>query len=89
MELFPPMASLIRHLENKSMKGRRIGLCGTYSWAGAALKEMSAFVERSKGGWALVEPNISIKSGPGPHDLEICGELGRNMAKEIKRGDGN
>ncbi|MDR1885756.1 MAG: FprA family A-type flavoprotein, partial [Synergistaceae bacterium] len=84
MEMFPPVGALLRILENKGMTGRKIGLCGTYSWAPAALKEMSGFVERSRGGWTLVEPKIEIKSRPTGGDLERCRELGVNMARAIK-----
>jgi flavorubredoxin len=84
MEAFPPIAALLRLLENKNMTGRRIGLCGTYSWASAALKEMMAFVERSRGGWKLVDPAIEIKSRPTCGDLELCEQLGKNMAKAIR-----
>ncbi|MDR1965978.1 MAG: FprA family A-type flavoprotein [Synergistaceae bacterium] len=83
MELFPPMAALLRHLENKNMKGRHIGLCGTHSWADASLREMSEFVERSKG-WALVPPKISIKSRPTADDFEQCRLLAANMAEALK-----
>jgi flavorubredoxin len=85
MELFPPMAGLLRHLENKGMKGRYAGLCGTFSWAEASLRELSAFVERSKGGWTLVEPKILIKSGVKASDCELCETLASNMARAIKR----
>ncbi|MDR3254219.1 MAG: FprA family A-type flavoprotein [Synergistaceae bacterium] len=86
MELFPPMAALLRLLENKMMKGRQIGLCGTYSWSGAALKEMKAFVERSKGNWNLLDPAIEIKSYPTETDIELCAALGQEMARAVKRG---
>ena len=85
MELFPPMASLLRLLENKMMKGRSIGLCGSYSWSSAALKVMKEFVEKSKGGWQLVEPAIEVKSYPSCEVLTQCELLGRNMAESIKR----
>ncbi|MDR3321804.1 MAG: FprA family A-type flavoprotein [Synergistaceae bacterium] len=85
MELFPPMASLLRLLENKMMKGRHIGLCGTYSWSSAALKEMMGFVERSKGNWNLLEPAIEIKSYPTDSDIELCESLSRAMALAVKR----
>ncbi|MDR3279545.1 MAG: FprA family A-type flavoprotein [Synergistaceae bacterium] len=84
MELFPPMARLLRHLENKNMKGRYVGLCGTYSWSEASMRELSAFVDRSNGGWNLVEPKILIKSAPAPADFEHCGLLASNMAEAIK-----
>jgi flavorubredoxin len=85
MELFPPMARLLRHIENKNMSGRKIGLCGSFSWAGAALREMSEFVERSKGAWALVEPKISIKACPKGEDFDQLGILASNMAQAIKK----
>ena len=84
LELYPPMAALLRFYENKNMTGRRIGLCGTYSWASAALKEMRAFVDRSKGGWTLVDPSPEIKSYPTPDDIEACELLGKNMAEAIR-----
>jgi flavorubredoxin len=85
MEIFPPMANLLRHLENKGMKGRYAGLCGTFSWAEASLRDMSAFVERSKGGWTLVEPKILIKSGVKESDSALCDTLASNMARAVKR----
>ncbi|GHV50958.1 flavodoxin [Synergistales bacterium] len=84
MELYPPMAALLRLLENKNMKGRSIGLCGTYSWSSAALKEMREFVDKSKGGWTLVEPALEIKSRPTCDDMLLCAELGNNMARAVK-----
>lgn len=84
LELFPPMAALLRLLENKNMTGRALGLCGTYSWASAALKEMAEFANRSKGGWRLLEPSVEIKSYPTDEDMEQCGLLGRKMAEAVK-----
>lgn len=87
MELYPPVKYLIDMLENKNMRGRSLGLCGSYSWAGAALKTMEAFAERSKGGWNLVRPTIEIKSHPSAEDLAQCAELGRGLALAIKKRD--
>jgi flavorubredoxin len=83
MELYPPMASLLRLLENKMMKGRKIGLCGSYSWSSAALREMTEFVSRSKGGWTPVGPPVEFKSFPTADDLALCAFLGKNMAEAI------
>jgi len=84
MELYPPVARLLRHIESKKMKGRHLGLCGTYSWAEASLREMSDFVERGKGSWMLVEPKISIKTSPKGDDLEMIELLASNMANAVK-----
>ena len=85
MELYPPMARLINHLESKKMKGRHIGLCGTYSWAEASLREMSGFVERGRGNWTLVEPKISVKTSPKGDEFEKIELLASNMAAAVKR----
>jgi flavorubredoxin len=85
MELFPPMAGLLRYIENKNMRGRKIGLCGMHSWADASLRCMSEFIERSRGGWSLVEPKILIKSSPKEADIEQCELLASNMASAIKK----
>jgi flavorubredoxin len=85
MELFPPMAGLLRHIENKNMRGRKVGLCGMHSWADASLRCMSEFIERSRGGWSLVEPKILIKSSPNETDIAQCELLASNMASAIKK----
>jgi flavorubredoxin len=85
MELFPPMYRLLRHLESKNMKGRRIGLCGTFCWAGTSLREMAEFVDRTKGGWILVEPKIPIKTCPKCEESELLEQLASNMADAVKR----
>ena len=85
MELYPPMARLISHLENKNMKGRHVGLCGTYGWAGTSLSVMSDFVERGKGKWKLVEPKLSIKTSPKGDEFEMIELLASNMAAAVKR----
>jgi flavorubredoxin len=84
MELFPPVAELLRYVENKNMRGRKIGLCGMHSWADASLRCMSEFIERSRGGWSLVEPKILLKSSPKEADIEQCELLASNMASAIK-----
>ena len=85
MELYPPMKYLTDMLVNKNLQGRKLGLCGTYSWASAALKEMKDFALRTKGGWEVIEPILEIKSHPTNADLEGCAALGQALAAEIKK----
>ena len=82
-ELYPPVAALCRALKNKMMKNRVLGLCGSYSWSKGALAELLVFAEQC-GDWKLVEPTVEVKSAPTEEDLELCRELGRNMAEAIK-----
>jgi len=80
--LFPPMADLIMHLRNKMMKGRMLGILGSYSWSKGALAELQNFAD--SGDWELVEPTVEVKSAPFGEDLEKCMNLGRNMAQKMK-----
>lgn len=82
-ELYPPVATLCRALKNKMMKNRVLGICGSYSWSKGALAELQVFAEQG-GDWKLVEPTIEVKSCPKEPDLELCRELGRNMAEAIR-----
>ena len=65
------------------MKNRFLGICGSYSWSKGALAELQVFAEQG-GDWKLVEPTIEVKSCPKEPDLELCRELGRNMALAVK-----
>ncbi|ACR80031.1 FprA family A-type flavoprotein [Kosmotoga olearia] len=81
MELFPPMKNLLTALENRMLKNRHIGVFGSYSWSGGALKELHDFAQKMK--WELVEPVIEAKHAPKKEELEQCKLLGKNMAKAI------
>jgi len=80
--LFPPMADLLKHLKNKKLKGRTLGILGSYSWSKGALQELQSFAE--SGDWEIIEPKIEVKSAPGEEDIENCYKLGKNMADRIK-----
>ena len=80
--LFPPMADLLKHLKNKKLKGRTLGILGSYSWSKGALQELQNFAE--SGDWEIIEPKIEVKSAPGEEDIENCYKLGKNMANRIK-----
>lgn len=82
-ELYPPVATLCRALKNKMMKNRCLGICGSYSWSKGALAELQVFAEQG-GDWKFVEPTIEVKSSPTEEDLELCRELGHNMAEAVK-----
>ena len=82
-ELYPPVAHLCRTLANKMMKGRVLGICGSYSWSKGALAELQLFAERNSG-WELVEPSVEVKSCPTEDDLEQCRLLGANVAQAVK-----
>jgi len=82
MELFPPMKQLVSAIENRMMVKRKIGVFGSYTWSGGALKELQEFANKSK--CEQVGPVIEAKSSPTAEDIDRCVELGMNMAKAVK-----
>ncbi len=82
MELFPPMKQLVSAIENRMMVNRNIGVFGSYTWSGGALKELQEFAGKSK--CEQVGPVIEAKSSPTAEDIDRCVELGMNMAKAVK-----
>lgn len=82
-QIFPYMNNLLCLLENKNLINRHIGVFGSYSWSGGALKGLKDFIEKSK--LNKIEPEIEAKCHPTDDDLVQCFNLGKNMALAIKK----
>lgn len=80
-KLFPPMDTLVRTLDNDKLTGRVLGIFGSYSWSGGAVKALKEYADKCPNHHA--DPIIEAKYAPTDEDREKCVELGRNMAKEI------
>lgn len=81
--LFPPLRLLVDFLSPKGVsQNRRLGILGSYGWAGGAIKEMQDFA--SEGDWTVVDPVVQVKGAPTPDTLEECFVLGKNLAAAIK-----
>ena len=79
--LFPPMENLVRTLVNQKMKNHTLGVFGSYSWGGGALKELQNFADKS--GYDLVESTVEVKGTPNKEDFEKGVALGNEMADKI------
>ncbi|WP_054251723.1 FprA family A-type flavoprotein [Neofamilia massiliensis] len=79
--LFPPMENLVRTLVNQKMKNHTLGVFGSYSWGGGALKELQEFANKS--GYDLVESTVEVKGTPNKEDFEKGVALGNEMADKI------
>jgi len=82
-KLFPPMDTLVHTLDNDRLTGRVLGIFGSYSWSGGAVKALSEYAQKCPN--LHVDPVIEAKHAASTEDREKCAELGRNMAKEIAR----
>jgi len=79
--LFPPMKNLISILEENKMQNHTIGLFGSYSWSGGALKALEAFAETQK--FERIETEVEARCAATPEDLEKCKQLAREMAADL------
>ena len=82
MKAFPLMENLLRFFEKIPMKNHLLGIFGTYSWSGGAVKRLKEFAEN--GNWNLVEPVVEAKFSPDGEHLKDCASLGKSMAERIK-----
>ena len=82
-ELFPKVADLTVKLEGRLIKNKTFACFGSYSWAGQAVKRLTAFAERMQ--WNMVEPKIEIKQAGLNVDVKaLSRELAVNIINTIK-----
>lgn len=81
MQLFPEVRTLIDDIELRCIPKRVFGCFGGFSWAGAAVKKLTEFAERS--GWDFVGPQIEVKQGYSPEKTEACAELAKAIVSKL------
>lgn len=80
-KLFPPVEILVSTLENDKLKNRLLGVFGSYSWSGGAVKALMGY---AAGGLNRhIEPVVEAKFAPTQEDLKRCVLLGKNIAKAL------
>ena len=47
-ELYPEVEAMVNRLKHRGLKNRYFGFFGSFSWAGAAVKHLTAFAEGMK-----------------------------------------
>lgn len=81
MKLSPYMDMLVSTLDNDKLKNRVFGVFGSYSWSGGAVKALREYAEKS--GNQLLEPVVEAKHAPDDNFIEMCRQLGKNMAESL------
>ncbi len=81
-ELHPNMEFLITQLEHMGIKNHYLGVFGSFTWAGAAVKRLQAFSEKIK--WEIVGQPVEEKYTLKEEKYQECIEMAREMAKKIK-----
>lgn len=79
--LFPKMKDLVNRLKDQKMKNHTLGIFGSYSWAGGALRELDDFASSSN--FDLVDIKPEIKGVAKIEEHQDLYELGSQMAEKL------
>jgi flavorubredoxin len=83
-KLYPGVESLLSALQNRSLKNRFFGYFGSFTWADASAKQLTAFVEESE--VELVADPVVMKQAMMDEVEEKALTLARNMACKLLSG---
>lgn len=79
--LYPAVENLISAIESRQIKDRIFGWFGGFTWAGAAVKRLGGFAERS--GFELIGEPVEIRQSLNEDTAAKAIELGRKMADRL------
>ena len=81
--IFPEIESLLSKILLREIKGRYLGMFGSFTWAGAAVKRMGEFAEKSK--FEIVGDPVEMKQAMKDITYTQCENLARAMAERLKK----
>ena len=79
--LFPAVESMLQMIELREVKKRLSGYFGSFTWAGAAAKQLAAFNEKMK--WDMVGEPVEMKQSMNDETAGKCVKLGKAMAERL------
>ena len=81
--LYPQMDMLMSELAERGIKNHKIGIFGSFTWAGQAVKKLLEWND-TKLKFQLVGSPVEIKQSLNADTTNGCEELGRAMAEALK-----
>ena len=81
-DLFPPVGNLVKAISVRDIKNRSVAYFGSYTWAPAATKRMTAALENLK--VDFVSSPFDMKQAPTDSTITACQALANDMAASIK-----
>ena len=82
-QIYPDIESLLSKILIREIKGRYLGYFGSFTWAGAAVKRMAEFAEKSK--FEIIADPVEMKQAMKDITYEQCEHLARFMADRLKK----
>jgi len=80
--IFPSVGDFLAYLKGLRPPKKKAAAFGSYGWGGGAVKTIEQELKSS--GVELLEPGIQVRYRPDESDLEMCRELGRQLAEIAK-----
>ena len=82
-QIYPEVESLLSKILLREVKKRYFGYFGSFTWAGAAVKRMAEFAEKSK--FELVGEPVEMKQAMKDITYRQCEMLAEEMAGRLKK----
>ena len=82
-QIYPEIESLLSKILVREVKGRYLGYFGSFCWAGAAVKRMGEFAEKSK--IRDCGDPVEMKQAMNGHYLRTMRKPGTCMAERLKK----
>jgi len=82
-QIYPDIESLLGKISVREIKNHYFGYFGSFTWAGAAVKRMGEWAEKSK--MEIVGNPVEMKQAMRDTTLEQCYDLGKAMADRLKK----
>lgn len=82
-KMLPPMEKFIDSLSKANVKGKIGAAFGSYGWSGEAPVMIAEKMHEL--GIKVIDPVLRIQYQPTEKDLEECKQLGKDIAKKLKK----
>ena len=82
--VYPLIEKLLVAIEHRGIKNRLYSCYGSFTWAGAAVKLLTAFSKTMN--WELVGSPVENKHAVFEEKYKAAFELGQAMAKRMRSG---
>jgi flavorubredoxin len=82
-QIYPDVESLLSKIAVRDIKDRYLGYFGSFTWAGAAVRRITEWAEKSK--MEIVGDPAEMKQAMNDIALQKCKALGRAMAERLKK----
>ena len=78
-DIYPPVEKLLSAIKHRGIKNRLYSCFGSFTWAGAAVKHLTAFADTMN--WKLVATPVENKQAVFADNYQAAFELGQAFAK--------